>query len=259
MSALSSSIQKGVTTVILALLGAVIVISFLFAYSMPNEGVSKAGVGLTVYLLFAAFACGGGIFGFIFGMPRGRFADQVEAVQIRKAQTSSEGDATHSSHFLGNSNLIKVSDWLTTILLGLGLVNLKSIIPAVERLGEILAAPLGGQPYSSAVGLAICITGLISGFLLGYLWTTLKYRALLEETESQYHTSVPDLGNKTVQEAQRVMGATPHVLSLPGDASPNDLITSQEPSPGVKAAPGQVITVGIQKSVPAPPVEDAPA
>jgi hypothetical protein len=252
VSALSSRIQAGVTYVILSLLGAVILISVLFALSMSDEGVSKVGVGLTVYLLFSAFACGGGLLGFIFGLPRGRFADQVEATELRKAQASEPGEVAHTSHFLGNSNLIKVSDWLTTILLGLGLVNLKSVIPAVERLSEILASPLGGAAYSSTVGLAMCLTGLLSGFLLGYLWTTLKYRELLEEAESRYDAPLPDLVNKTVQEAEQIVGPMAHELALPSDAAPNDLITSQDPDPGVRAVPGKRITVKIQKSVHAP-------
>ena len=53
-------------------------------------------------------------FGFLFGLPRSRVSDLT-------ADGSTEvpaPPAKASTYYLTNSNLIKVSDWLTTIVIG---------------------------------------------------------------------------------------------------------------------------------------------
>ena len=68
-----------------------------------------------------------------------------------------------STSYLANSNLIKVSDWLTTIIIGLGLVNLRKAPAAVEQLGAALRHH-GGMPYSATIGVCVLIGGAAAAF-----------------------------------------------------------------------------------------------
>ena len=69
------------------------------------------------------------------------------------------------------ATLEQVSDWLTKIIVGVSLVEIGRVIPALAKLVEILKAPLGGQPSSAAFGLGVVIASALTGFFFFYLWT----------------------------------------------------------------------------------------
>lgn len=164
-------------------------------YRWPN-GV---GVGIAVLLLAAASWMVGSILGFLFGMPRSRLTDQVTLLEGKLA--AGVPGRTPAARFLANANLIKVSDWLTTIVIGLGLVNLGKVVPAFRDLGGALREPLGGAPYAGAVGLSVLVAGSLAGFMLCYLWTSMRVRELLEESEHR-SGDVHDEVESARQEAQ---------------------------------------------------------
>ena len=94
--------------------------------------------------------------GFLFGIPR-------------TVQSSTR--STGATQYQANTNLEQVSDWLTKIIVGISLVEIGRIIPALAKLAEILKAPLGGQPSSAAFGLGVVIASAFTGFFFFYLWT----------------------------------------------------------------------------------------
>ena len=98
----------------------------------------------------------GGLVGFLFGIPR--------TVQ---SSTPSTGD----TQYQGNTNLEQVSDWLTKIIVGVSLVEIGRVMPALAKLAAILKVPLGGQPSSAAFGLGVVIASALTGFFFFYLWT----------------------------------------------------------------------------------------
>src|SRR5689334_9784423 len=146
-------IQRGVLAIAVFMLLAMIVVAIILTVT-THDG----GAGVTVFLLFVAAAAVGAILGFLFGLPRARVSDLAGA-----------DSSPTSTFYLTNSNLIKVSDWLTTIVIGLGLVNLGKVVPALRSLGHALHAPLGGVAYSGAVGISVLIVGILAGFVLDYL------------------------------------------------------------------------------------------
>ena len=74
---------------------------------------------------------------------------------------------------------------------------------AFRRLGAALKTPLGGMPYSATIGVAATVGGAVAGFLLTYLWTSVRVRELLEESERQSQRDVvPKLLNRTIAEAK---------------------------------------------------------
>ena len=98
----------------------------------------------------------GGIVGFLFGIPR---TVQGSALPERATQ------------YQGNTNLEQVSDWLTKIIVGVGLVQIGHIIPALSKFAESMKAPLGGLPSSAAFGLGLAISYALLGFLYFYFWS----------------------------------------------------------------------------------------
>ncbi|HEY5183713.1 MAG TPA: hypothetical protein VIM19_02145 [Actinomycetes bacterium] len=86
-----------------------------------------------------------------------------------------------SSAFTPSTNLAEVSDWLTKLLLGAGLVQLTHLGAPVASLINSVASGLEGgtttEPSGSATVIAgaILITYTVLGFLVGYVLTTLWY------------------------------------------------------------------------------------
>lgn len=105
----------------------------------------------------------GAIAGFLFGIPR--------AAQDPTA--SSVKDSRFDAVYQVNTNLEQISDWLTKIIVGVGLIQI-SVIPArFMGIADYIATAFGSPPVpSSLVAASLLFLGL-SGFLSSYLWTRL--------------------------------------------------------------------------------------
>jgi hypothetical protein len=254
--------QRGVLIASVLLLIGAMVVSTLLASSVSGvANVSAAGVGVTAALLFFAAAAAGAAVGFLFGLPRTRFIDQVEPPP--PGQSPDDPDARPATsgptgtYYLANSNLIKVSDWLTTIIIGLGLVNLTRIGPAVARLQTGLTEPLGGSASAGVIGVSIVTVGLLAGFLIVYLWTTIRVRELLEDSELQ-RERVPTLQGRSLREARAMMASAGLRLEEPVGIVEEDLITTQVPEPGTSLAVGEAVEIADFAQLPAVRSETAP-
>ncbi|NBD32497.1 MAG: hypothetical protein GVY17_05900 [Cyanobacteria bacterium] len=95
---------------------------FIFVYALqflPNFAVSASVYG-TVAIVAVASLIGGGFVGFLFGVPR------------TLSQNGQENDPS-SSAIQANTNLEQISDWLTKILVGVSLTQIKAILSAINR------------------------------------------------------------------------------------------------------------------------------
>ena len=224
-------IQRGVSVFVVGLLVSMITISVLLALASRD-----GGAGVTAFLLFVAAAAVGAALGFLFGLPRARGAEGG-------AEPSDGG--RFATFYLTNSNLIKVSDWLTTIVIGLGLVNLGKVVPSMRSLARALQDPLGGTAYAGAVGLSVLVIGLLAGFILNYLWTSIRVRELLEEAERQNQQTVPDLSNQTLGEAREAASRSNVTLLVPEGAPDGALVTRQAVPAGTSVPTGTAVAVSM--------------
>jgi hypothetical protein len=145
----------------------------IYAVQLPS-GI-RWGAWATANMIAGASFLLGGLVGFLFGIPR--------AIQSSTAPM----DATK---YQANTNLEQVSDWLTKIIVGVGLVEIGRIIPGLARLADSMKAPLGGQASSAAFGLALTIANILLGFFLFYLWSRSLLKKELEELEKATHISI---------------------------------------------------------------------
>ncbi|WP_250037843.1 PASTA domain-containing protein [Paractinoplanes maris] len=222
-------IQRGVSIFVVGLLFSMIVVSVLLALSSGN-----GGAGVTAFLLFVAASAVGAALGFLFGLPRARAAEASEAAA---------NDGRAATFYLTNSNLIKVSDWLTTIVIGLGLVNLGKVVPSLRSLARALHDPLGATAYAGVVGISLLIIGLLAGLILNYLWTSIRVRELLEEAERQNRQTVPDLSNQTLAEARQAASRSNVTLLVPDGVPDNALVTRQAVPPGATVPSGTAVAI----------------
>ena len=111
----------------------------------------------------------GGLLGFLFGIPR----------QLQEARGADK------TLVRGNTNLAQISDWLTKLLIGVGLTQVLQVPTQLQHLAEFLSPALGGVASSPVFALGLLGYFSISGFLIGYLSTTLLLGRAIEDAEKR--------------------------------------------------------------------------
>jgi hypothetical protein len=175
---------------------------FVFLYSIVFVRSGGFWAILGVGMLTAGGSLlAGFLLGFIFGVPRtSKDASNTPSSgqpQSDKTQDPSGAKAASivRSNVQTNSNLVEISDWLTKILVGVGLVELNKIPAKIEALTKYVGSGLracGDQPtttllpfkcedVSQAVALAIVVFFFCAGFLIAYLWALIYFQRALSE------------------------------------------------------------------------------
>lgn len=127
------------------------------------------GIGASFLIAGASFVIGG-LFGFLFGIPR----------TLQREEGIANGtDKLPELSYMVNSNLEQISDWLTKIIVGVGLTQMYKLPEYLKELASILAPILDGKESSGIYSITIIIYFVISGFMLTYLWTRIELTRLL--------------------------------------------------------------------------------
>lgn len=142
--------------------------------ALGRGGAGGLGLGI---LIFLASALCGAVVGFLFAVPRLLDGGQAEGEPKRLLG--------------GNDNVSRVSDWLTTMLIGIGLTQLGNINDGLIGFRDFLQthAHLYGPPGSPSAGSLpvmgplLLILGAVVGFLYLYLHTRIELVAGFREAE----------------------------------------------------------------------------
>ncbi len=132
--------------------------------------VSAVGIGI-----LAASMAVGGLLGFLFGIP----TSLQNTASPPATVDGQSGGSGPMALYAGNTSLEQISDWLTKILVGVGLTQLASIPTALNDLGTFLAGGLGNLPGAEVFAPLLVVFALLDGFFLSYLWTRLNLGSLL--------------------------------------------------------------------------------
>lgn len=146
-----------------------------YGYLAVNQGPAAAlGIGLIAVAPFAL----GALTGFLFGIPR----------------TITNPSPTSTVTYQPNTNLEQVSDWLTKLLLGIGLTQLNRLPETVQDTGEYLASCVGCK--CGAVMGAIVVSFAIGGFMVSYVATRLYLTPAIRNAEQPDPDSVVRLAQQ---------------------------------------------------------------
>jgi hypothetical protein len=154
---------------------------WLVVYAFYTPGPHPVYLGTGVLVSLAAFVAGCFV-GFLFGIPR-----VVSSGQLRLTGSDSSAAGTAGS---ASTNLAEVSDWLTKLVLGAGLVELTRLGTPLGKLIDTVAASLHSAPASaSTVQAAKVMAGallfgyVVMGLLDGYIVTTTWYQARITKMQ----------------------------------------------------------------------------
>jgi hypothetical protein len=156
--------QPGTSRVLIGTAGLPFIAVFVYALARNSASIWAVAtmIGSGVFAL-------GALLGFLFGIPR-LLASQAE---------HAAGVESEQFRYLPNSNLEQVSDWLTKILIGVGLVELTSLVNAIGEFASTLKPALGNDAAAQMFAIGLILSFFISGFLAGYLFTRLRLQAVL--------------------------------------------------------------------------------
>ncbi len=136
--------------------------AFLYGVTSRSGGWSSRLMGGFVAILacVGSFSVGG-MLGLLFGSPT-----------LGSGQAKADSDSGNVQ--LGvrpNTSLERVADWLTTMIVGLGLVNLGAIKTEATSMSVWLTEAISGRTSSNGTpGITIALGFSFAGFLLLYLW-----------------------------------------------------------------------------------------
>jgi hypothetical protein len=120
----------------------------------------------TLFFVSGAIFTSSSLVGFLFGIPR--------TTVIDKSEKSKSG-------YIGNDNLLQVSDWITKIILGLGLTQIHQIPTMLQKVAGYIHAYTGVSNQAFIILVILYFACL--GFLFGYLWTRLYFIKMLRDSD----------------------------------------------------------------------------
>ena len=140
---------------------------------------AKNNYSVSVSLLWSmAYFVLGGLAGFVFGVPK-IITDNTTGNQNTITATGLKKIIQE------NTNLTQISDWLTKVIIGVGLVELKQIPPFILNVAKHMAAGLVDNNIAIQNGIIFCAAIIIFfcvwGFVCGYLIMRLVITELLAE------------------------------------------------------------------------------
>ncbi len=133
-----------------------------FVTLLIHSGFTQAATTFFVWGL--ACLASGYVLGFLFGIPK--------ILQINISQDPKQQRGAYRQEV--NTNLEQISDWLTKIIIGLGLINLQQIPSYLNKLTTVLSSSVAGASTGNrAICLATIVYFSVIGFICGYLFTRL--------------------------------------------------------------------------------------
>jgi len=131
-----------------------------------------------------ALACtgAGSLIGIVFGVPRSGNTDAVYPPGGRQA-------ALHP-----NTNMEQISDWLTKLLVGAGLVELKDLSRNLDLAAQYIAPALASEamktgPALTSVAAALIVYFCVEGFIAGYLVARVFFPIAFHDTDRRIAVS----------------------------------------------------------------------
>jgi hypothetical protein len=192
----------------------------IFLYAWTFEAPRALGiVGASLVIAGASFTVGS-LIGFLFGIPRsvtegdkprgpsagedaGRPAPGGEEVGL--ARPGGGPEAGSRTSFRDNTNLEEISDWLTKILVGVGLTQIQNLPEGLQRLAEFLGKGLGDSPLKDVFVLSLAIYSALAGFFFCYLLTRLYLPAALSASRRELIQRFEEVQKASEQTREQVV------------------------------------------------------
>jgi len=162
----------------LTLIGAGVIV----VYALQKVSTAASVLSLE-FMIAGASAAVGGLLGFLFGVPHTREIEPSQSRAADQADGDNAGASRNQMAYRPNTSLEQISDWLTKIIVGVGLVQIKSMPGELRRLAQYLASGMTDRPGAESLVAAIIVFFAICGFVFGFLWARIYLRRWFKEAD----------------------------------------------------------------------------
>lgn len=191
---------------------AVIGYVFILIYSASFTKLQFIAIFGSSTLIVGGFLLTGTLFGFLFGVPR----------TIQSENNKNTNDQNARSRIEANTNLEQISDWLTKILVGVGLTQLKPILKYTKiNIIDNLTSSFGSNISQDKIAIATSTTigafvyFSVCGFFIGYLWSRVYLTQSLEDEYNREFIEVKKEVDKTKLFSSRLQLVRQIIDSIP--------------------------------------------
>jgi uncharacterized membrane protein len=120
---------------------------------------------------------------------------------------------TQRGHLRTNNNIEEISDWLTKIIVGVGLVNLNEGVALLDRMSNKLAGvvskdPAIGPPLASALIVYFLLVGFMQGYLLTRMFLVWQFSRMEGQHALEEAKQEPSPGGEDGAQAEASPGRT---------------------------------------------------
>ncbi len=150
---------------------------------VPYAFATSFKIGVVALAIAAGTYAVGCLFGFLFGVPRALSTAEAQPKIEKKTIAEAGQPEITTVRYAPNTNLEQVSDWLTKLLIGAGLVQLGQLRGALGDLVEFLKPALGNNDAASVIALGLVLYHLVWGFICAWLSTRLWLEDELKQRE----------------------------------------------------------------------------
>lgn len=142
--------------------GSLLILGFILLSIYSLAGDNWAEVFATISMVMLSSFSVGALIGFIFGIPRTLQEDKTEGVK-------------------SNSNLEQLSDWLTKIIVGVGLVESKQVFELIGSLASKLSEGFSNSPMGYTIIGSTLVFYFFGGFFISYIWSRILLERIFQE------------------------------------------------------------------------------
>lgn len=154
-----------------AIILSLMIIGFVGITVVDFSNIKTTSNATAVFIALASMVVGG-ILGFLFGIPKSLQGNDPVNAGSNNHQAIKTVNG-YEQRYIANTNLEQISDWLTKILVGVGLTQLSDAPRVVRDFGEYFGQSYQNAGMASRFIIAASIFFLMLGFLFSYLWTRL--------------------------------------------------------------------------------------
>jgi hypothetical protein len=169
-----------------AVLGVVVILIYSGSTAWTDAG-HFAGVFSMGLMAAGAALVSGGLLGFLFGVPHVREGEAARTQSPgRDDSADSEPEGVTSDpriSYRPSTSLEQISDWLTKMIVGVGLVEVKVIPDKLKNLASFVAKGLGHNDEAQVFALTLIVFFSICGFVFGYLWARLYLKRWFDQAD----------------------------------------------------------------------------
>ena len=153
-------------------------------FAVTTSGGAHWGEVLAILLILAIAAIVIGFStGFLFGIPRMSEETSELLKDMTERARSGKTPLPPSLKYRVNTNLEQVSDWLTKILVGIGLTQFNTFKDSLVTLSSTLTTTIPGLQHAQPIIIGSIVCYSLMGFLEGYLLARLILPAVFAEAD----------------------------------------------------------------------------